>query len=268
MTIVGGILSCVALFLALLAGLELGRWLRRRSRLRDSATAGGDPDASHTAVDGVVFAVLGLLIAFMFAASAARFDERRRLIIDQANALGTAWLRVDLLREDDRAPIRQRMRQWVKDSLDVTRSAPERDPAAVRVRLDELQRLQTEVWQLAVAATDRAPKAQSVTLVLPPLNDWIDLSSTRLAMNNRGPPPMSLPTIIAIALISSVLTGFNMGKTAARSPIHMLAFAGVIAFAVYVIIDLNHPRSGLIRVDAADEAMVQLYASMEPAPRK
>jgi hypothetical protein len=57
-----------------------------------------------------------------------------------------------------------------------------------------------------------------------------------------------------------------MGKRPARSPLHILAFAGVITFAVYVIADLNNARAGLIRVDAADQAMIQLLASMQPAP--
>src|SRR5205085_41228 len=124
-------------------------------------------------------------------------------------------------------------------------------------RLDGLQRLQTEAWVLAVAAADRAPKAQVASmLLLPPINDWIDLSSTRLAMNNRGPPPLSIPTLVAISLVGSVLVGFNLGRSAARSWLHVFAFAGVVTFSVYIIIDLNHHRAGLIRIDAADEAML------------
>lgn len=264
-------LGCVALFLSLLAGLEAGRWLKLHGDRRTTAAAASKApappdDASHAAVDAIVFAVLGLLIAFIFSASATRFDERRKLIVDQANALGTAWLRVDLLPEPDRAPIRQRMRQWVKDSVDTTRTSGDTDPATLRARFDDLQRLQSEVWQLAVASADRSGKSQASMLVLPPINDWIDLSSTRQAMNNRGPPPLALPTLVVMSLVGSILTGYNMGKSTARSPLHMLAFAGVIAFSVYIIVDLNHPRAGLIRVDAADDAMIQLYNSMQPEP--
>jgi len=257
----------IVLFLGLLAGLELGRWLRRRGAPRGAVVESATADASSAAVDAVVFAVLGLLIAFIFSASASRFDERRKLINDQANALGTAWLRLDLLAEADREPIRQRMRQWVKDSLDVLARSAELEPAALRAALDDLQRLQNESWQLAVAATERSPRPQAVMLVLPPINDWIDLTSTRLAMANRGPPPLSIPTLVVMAVVGAVLTGFNMGKSPSRSFLHMLAFAGVITFAVYVIVDLNEARSGLIRVDAADEAMIQLYASMKPDAR-
>ena len=263
-----GIATCVGLFVGLLAALEAGRRLRRRGVAPGAVIESSPSDSGYAAVDAVVFAVLGLLIAFIFSASAARFDERRKLIVDQANALGTAWLRTDLVAEADREPIRQRMREWVKESLEVMRAAPDLDSAEFQRRFDDLSRLQTEAWGLAVAATERAPRGQPATmLLLPPINDWIDLSSTRLAMNHRGPPPMSIPTLIAMALVGSALVGFDMGRSPRRSVAHALAFAGVIAFSVYIIIDLNHHRAGLIRIDAADEPMIQLQASMQPATR-
>jgi hypothetical protein len=69
-----------------------------------------------------------------------------------------------------------------------------------------------------------------------------------------------------MSLVGALLVGHGMGKRPARSPLHILAFAGVITFAVYIIVDLNNARAGLIRIDAADEAMVQLHASMQPTP--
>jgi hypothetical protein len=211
----------------------------------------------------VAFAVLGLLIAFTFTSSASRFDERRKLINDQANALGTAWLRVDLLPEPDREPIRKRMREWVKLTLDVLPRAAELDPLALNAQLRKAQQLQDETWKAAVSAVDRSPKVQYANLVLPPINDWIDLSSTRLQLDNRGLPPLVMPTLVVLSVLASVLVGFGMAKTR-RSLLHMLSFAGAIAFSLYVIADLNSPRAGLIRVDSADDAMKQLYDSMTP----
>jgi hypothetical protein len=71
-----------------------------------------------------------------------------------------------------------------------------------------------------------------------------------------------LPTLIALSITASILAGYNMAKAKKRSVVHMIAFAGAVAFSVFVIIDLNQPRAGLIRVDAADHAMQQLYESM------
>jgi hypothetical protein len=248
--------TSVTLFIAMLGSMEFGRWLRRK-RVENKADI-----VESGAVEGVVFAVLGLLIAFTFNTTASRFDDSRRLIVEQANALGTAWLRVDLLPQSDRGPIRRGMRDWVKLSLDFLPSLTERDSAPFSEHLKEAQRLQDQTWKAAVAAVDRNPKPQYALLVLAPINDWIDLSTTRLEINKRDLPPVVMPTLIFLSLLGAMLAGFAMGGTRSRSPLHMLAFAAAIAFCLYVVIDLNHPRAGLIRVDAADEAMRQLYASM------
>jgi hypothetical protein len=70
-----------------------------------------------------------------------------------------------------------------------------------------------------------------------------------------------------MALVGSLLVGFDMGRSPRRSVAHALVFAGVITFSVYVIIDLNHHRAGLIRIDSADESMIQLQTSMQAATR-
>jgi len=251
-----GIETSFGLFVALLAGLEVGRWLARRRAGPETASA------ESNAADGVVFALLGLMIAFTFTSSAERFDERRKLIIEQANAIGTAWLRVDLLAQPDREPIRRYMQDWVKLYLETVSLPPEEDSSEFKARLTQAQSLQNQAWQAAVAAVDRSNRPQYAILVLSPINDWIDLTSTRVEMSDRGLPPLVMPTLIALAIAGAVLAGFGMAKQQARNPLHILLFAGTIAFSLYVIIDMSHPRSGLIRLDAADNAMRQLYQSM------
>src|SRR5580658_4346128 len=159
-----GIETSLGLFLALLAGLEVGRWLARRRAIPETASA------ESNAADGVVFALLGLMIAFTFTSSADRFDERRKLLIDQANAIGTAWLRVDLLAQPDREPIRRCMRDWVKLYLETASMPPEEGSGEFKARVAEAIRLQDQAWQAAVAAVDRSPKPQYAALVLSPIN--------------------------------------------------------------------------------------------------
>src|SRR4051812_25091523 len=133
------LLTSVVLFLALIGGIEFGRWLRRH---RDEST-----DHNSAAVDGVVFAVLGLMIAFTFNSSASRFDERRELIVEQSNALRTAWLRTELLPEPDREPIRRCMREWVALVLESMHLLND-NPAEWDVQLIKIQDLHREAWRL------------------------------------------------------------------------------------------------------------------------
>lgn len=252
-----GVIISLALFFGLIAGLEGGRRMGRRFR-RQAADEGGG------SADGVLYAVLGLLIAFTFTSAASRFDERRRLIVQQANALGTAWLRVDILQPEHQPEIRKRMRRWVELVCQTQQLAG--DPAQFMAMVEESERLQQEVWQLTIKAVEDHPKPPLAAQTLPPLNDWIDLTSTRLAMNTMDPPPAVLQTIIVLSLAGSVLAGFALSKSPKRSVLHMIAFAGAISLCIYVIQDLNHPRAGLLRVDATDQAMLDLKESMKADP--
>ena len=253
-----GILTSVGLFIGLVIGLKIGQALGKRLR-RDRDP--GDADSGFAAADSVVFAVLGLLIAFTFTTSASRFDERRRLIVQQANALGTANLRLDVLLPDDRAAIRSRMRDWLDVAL--TTSQFVQDPAKLNAALAEADRAQNDVWGLTVAAAERKQQPELVAFVLAPQNDWIDLTTTRLAVSNLGSPPMVLPTVSLLALLASVLAGFNMPQRTAGRPLHMLAFAGAIALSIYIIMDLDEPRTGLINVNAIDQTMIELRKNID-----
>jgi hypothetical protein len=84
-------------------------------------------------------------------------------------------------------------------------------------------------------------------------------------MNDLGLPPLVLPTLIILSLLGSRLAGFGLGGRTGCSALHRLAFAGAVSFSIYVILDLNQPRAGLINVDAVDETMLQLRRSIAPA---
>ena len=249
-----GVAATLGLFIALLVALEIGRWARRRLN---------DPEAyDSTSVETVVFAILGLLIAFTFSSAAARFDERRNLITDQANALRVAWTRLELLPEPDREPIRACMREWVEYVLEFIPADPDAKSVEFHERLIRAEQFQQQAWRLALESADRQAKPQYAALVLNPIDQWRDLSATRVAMFNRGMPVMVIIALIILSLAAAVLAGFNAARRNRRSPLHMLVFAGVISMLLYLTVDLMLPRSGLIRADSADNALRRLYANM------
>jgi hypothetical protein len=262
----GPLLLMIALFGGLLAALEVGRVIGRRRRAQGAeGDQGSEPGTA--AAEGVVFALLGLLVAFTFTHSAARFDRRRELIIRQANAFGTAWLRLDTLAPDRRERIRAPMRRWLDIAGNV--SAYTADERRLREALAEADRAQQEAWRQAVAALDERGEPPLKGFVLAPFNDWIDLTTERVTMDDLGLPPMVLPTLAVLALLAALLTGFEFARR--RSPLHAVVFAGAVTFSIYIILDLNEPRSGLIRVDATDRVMRDLRASLAgnadaPAP--
>lgn len=250
-------LVAFALFVGILALGVLGHRLgaRRIEALGDDARAG------LGAIEGAVFALMGLLVAFTFSGAANRFDARRDLVVQESNAIGTAWLRIDLLPADAQPALRDAFRRYVDQRLEIYRTLD--DEAAARSAIARAEATQGVIWSLALAAVPTAPLPQAATLVVPALNEMIDISATRGMALHLHPPRVVYAMLFGVVLASALLAGYAMAESRAPSRLHLVGFALIVALSVYVILDLEHPRRGLIRVDAADQMLVDLRASMD-----
>jgi hypothetical protein len=257
----GFVENSVTFSLTLLLGILLAMEVGRRFGIAIAAR-GGERDVKGVgAAEGAVFALLGLLIAFTFSGAATRFEERRHLITQEANAIGTAYLRIDLLAEDARAPLRDLFRRYLDTRLASYRHVD--DMAATQANLAEGAALQNEIWAKAVAAI-QAPAAasQAGMLFLPALNEMIDITTTRLIATRNHPPAVIYLLLGVLSLVAALLAGFSMSTNRSRSWLHMLVFAIMMSVTLFVVLDLEYPRRGLIRIDGADLVLVELRASM------
>jgi hypothetical protein len=246
----------VSVFLGMLLFLAVGRRLgiRRRAHETEGAATGA------RVVEGAVFGLLGLLVAFTFSGAAARFDIRRQLIVEETNAIGTAYLRLDLLPTASQPALRARFRQYVEARLTAYRKLP--DIAAAQAEETRAKQVQGDIWRQAVAAGQEAGSPQAMMLLLPALNAMINLTTTRTLATRMHPPTLIFGMLFGLALASALLAGYGMAGTQSHRWLHMLVFAAVIALAVYVILDLEFPRLGLIRFQAFDQALADLLESM------
>jgi hypothetical protein len=247
----------IALFVGMLVLLETGRRLGLRQLAQDSEAA----QSGFGVVGGAIFALMGLLIAFTFSGAASRFDTRRQLVVEEANAIGTAYLRLDLLPANAQPAMRESFRQYVEARLDAYRKLP--DIVAAKQALARTNQFQGQIWRQALAACQEGPQATTM-LLLPSLNAMIDITTTRSVATQIHPPLVIFAMLCVLALASSLLAGYSMaGGRLSSCWIHMLAFAVIMAVTVYVILDLEYPRLGLIRVDAVDQVLVDLRDSMK-----
>jgi hypothetical protein len=252
-----GPILCVVLFAVTLVLVEAGRRFgaARLAADRDGATAGVG------AVEAAVFALLGLLVAFTFSGAASRFDARRHLIVEETNQIGTAWQRLDLLPENGQQRLRDLFRRYVDSRLEAYRKLP--DIAASERELVRTVQLQEEIWALAVALSRDSASHPTVGLqLLPALNEMFDIRSTRIMAARIHPPPIVFVMLAALTLTAAALVGYDMGGGRSRNWLHIVGFAAAISLTVYVIVDLEYPRVGLIRVDAADRMLIELRESM------
>ena len=242
----------------MLVMLEIGR------RIGASQLA-KNPESARTGtgtIEAAVFALLGLLIAFTFSGAVSRFDDRRHLIVEEANAIGTAYLRLDLLPADDQPPLRESFRKYVDSRLQAYRKL--RNTQAAKAEFSNSLKLQREIWTLAVAASQAEGAASSAPmLLLPALNQMIDITTTRAMALQLHPPLIIFGMLFLVALASALLAGYGMAGGETRRWLHVIGFAVVIGLTVYVILDIEFPRFGLIRIDAFDQALVDLLNSMK-----
>jgi hypothetical protein len=244
------VILCAGLFAALWAALEIGRILARHDLNRAKQFSGG-------AADSAVFALLGLLIAFTFSGAAGRFDHRRELIVTEANAIGTAWLRIDLVAAEAQVGLREGFRSYIESRK--AAYAVVADDAAFRAALERSGQLQKKLWQQATDAgrgAGASPDAHK--LLLPALNEMFDIATTRAMANEMHPPTAIYAMLFALVLVASILAGFSMGAHGSRSWIHMIAFAATMAIAITIIIDMEYPRIGAITVDAFERDALEL----------
>lgn len=250
------LLLTLALFAGMVACFETGRRVGVHRLAKDADLAKG-----AGAAEGAVFALMGLLLAFTFSGAASRFEERKWFINTEANAIGTAYLRLDLLPDETQAPLRDLFRRYVDLRVSAYRNAQNQDE--VIAALAKCSAMQTEIWKQSMAAM-RLPGAssQATMLLTPALNDMFDITATRLMATRNHPPAVIFALLAVLALLSALLVGYGTSANKRRSWFHHITFALVISLSFYVILDLEYPRLGLIKVDSADQALLDVGASM------
>lgn len=232
--------------------LETGRRIGRKQIVID-------PKGSHQGlgpVEAAVFGLMGLIIALTFSGATERFDHRRLLIIDEANAIGTAYLRVDLLPDDAQPAIRRYFRDYLETRIELYKNLSDRNKAADLEQ--KTASLQMKIWQASVAAGHRSDNISASLLLLPALNSMIDICGTRTAIRQIHQPNIIFLVMIILALVCSLIAGFGMAVQKSRSWIHLIGFTLVLLITIIVIIDMEYPRVGFIRIDALDVLLTDL----------
>jgi hypothetical protein len=212
-------------------------------------------------IETAIFGLLGLIFAFTYSGAATRFEARRAITVQEANNIGTAYLRLDLLPPALRDPLRAKMGEYGRMHLAAYDALP--DDQAYTAKLAQAKAMQAQIWTEVVAAVREAPP-QVALLLLPPFNDMIDITTTHEALVAVHTPGMVLATLFGLALFCSVLAGYGLAGSQSWSRyLHMMGFALVITAVIYVVMDYDYPRLGLIRVDFADQALRATVAAMK-----
>jgi hypothetical protein len=248
-----------ALVAAVIAGTLLsdecgGRLGRRRGR-----GAGTD---SVEAVGTIVAAELGLLaflLAFSFGIVASRFDARRHMVLDEANAIGTTFLRAEMLPPAERSSVRHLLRRYAAVRLAATTGAP------IDQVLQQSEQIHDQLWRAAVAAAAADARALPTGLFIESLNEVIDLHTARVMAALRNRMPLAVWVVLmAVGLLAFFTLGYQAGlTTTGRSPA-TLVLALTFGAVLWLVADLDRPGEGFLRV--SQEPMVEVQRTMSRVP--
>jgi hypothetical protein len=235
------------ILLGLLLAVELGFRLGRRTLARR-----GEREAGQFAtVQGASLGLLALLLGFSFAGAASRFIERQDLIAEEANAIGTAWLRAELLGEPHRSELQGRIERYLAHRVEVSRGLRLSISATTLAEIDAHLR---GIWEAARAGVTASP-ALTLTVVAP-INEVIDLHAKRVAAGQKHLPTLVMVLLVLCSVLSMATIGFGTGLGGWRCFPMTFSLAVLISAALWTTVDLDHSRVGLIRLD--DSALESL----------
>jgi hypothetical protein len=239
-------------FIVLLLMVEIG------ARFGERASVGTDQLRHEQLVagrDGVGL-LLSLLLGFTLAMVLSRFDQRKQLIVDEANTIGTATLRAQLLSEPARSKVAALLRDYVDARIEFSRSAlgsQDFDRSVARTK-----ELQDTMWEQSVEVAHLAPNPIT-SIFIQSLNDVIDLSEKRMAMLENRVPPAIWVMLLLISLLTCFTTGMSVRR---RFWFVMMLSPLMISIVIALIADLNSPRTGLIQIGR--QSMERLQRDLQP----
>lgn len=244
------LLIAFGLVIGVVGAHEFGFWLGSLTRSAD------DPfDRQVALVRTSTAALVAFLIGFAFSGAASRFIDRQDIIVKEANALGTAFLRADTITEPQRSDLKAALKEYAADRATLL-SRQERDQ--IEPLLAKVRGLHERMWKSAIEATqDNAPL---MAVVLPPINEVIDLHSVHLAMARRHLPIPIIAMLLGTAAIGFGMIGFGNGRVGRRFSLLDAVYGVVLTVALWMTIDLDYPGMGLIRV--SNLPIVETLAAM------
>jgi hypothetical protein len=244
------LLIAMGLLVGVVAAHEIGFWLGSLTRSADEPF-----DRQIGLVRTFTAALVAFLMGFAFSGAASRFINRLDVIVKEANALSTAYLRADTIAEPQRSELKAALKEYTADRITLL-SREGRDQ--IEPLLAKVSGLHERMWRSAINAThDNAPL---MAVVLPPINEVIDLHSEHLAMARRHMPTPIMAVLLGTAAISVGLIGFGNGRVGRRFSALDAVYGAVLGAALWMTIDLDYPGIGIIRV--SNLPFVEILAAM------
>ncbi|OQA02701.1 MAG: hypothetical protein BWY69_00911 [Planctomycetes bacterium ADurb.Bin401] len=237
-----------------MAAIKVGTYLGNHRRKKPDH----ESEASLGTIIGSTLALLGFLLVFTFGIAAERFDERKGLLLEEINAIGTTHLRAGLLPEPHKTEVRKLLREYV--DLRVNLEAKVTKPNQIRETEKKSEALQQEMWKQAEALSTSQRDAVSA-LFINSLNDLIDLHTSRLTIFMYRIPMIIWYVLYSSTVISMLAVGYQAGISGKKSFKNSIVLALTFTVVIMLVMDLDRAVSGTLRV--SQKPMQQLRLKLK-----
>jgi hypothetical protein len=253
-TLLSLFLVTVALLMACSeVGLVSGRFINRNAPERDRKPLG-------SGVTGAVLGLLAFMLAFTFGSAANRFAERKHLLLEEANAIGTAYLRAQLVAHPHGDAVQALLRKYVDARLEAVAAIQSKDDKRLTQVLADADVTHAQFWLQIVELSKQHPDSVMVWFLASAVNDVIDLHTKRVVVGLHNRIPHSIwMTIYFIAIMAMALTGYEIGLAYRRGALATLAMVMTFSAVMVLIVDLDRPAQSMFSVD--QQAMAALQKS-------
>jgi hypothetical protein len=247
-------LILLAVILAATAiGLIIGRLARKKSEaLREP----------FSVMQAVLLGFMSLVLAFDLSLAVGRYQDRRAATVDDANAIGTTYLRAETLHEPMRTASMRLLRQYMDTRIRIARARPE--SSEQRQAAAASSRLQRQLWDLAGQALNQSPIDTAPRLYVESLNEAFDSRSSRVSSLGNRVPTAVLVLELVVAAVALASLGLHL-STIGRGVLTVIVAAPLIVSTLLVTFDLDRPTRGLIRVPDGPLTAVRATMDLPPA---
>ncbi len=194
-----------------------------------------------------IFGLVALLLGFSFSATSNRYELRQRVVLDQANAVGTCYQRAGLLDDTSRDRIQEILRRYLQTRVDQYREGD--SPSAFAKYQGLVNDTLAQLWSTIEDVNRQYPDMVRNSHIVPAANEVIDLSSTRTWANRNHLPDPVLLLLLMCVVISGVLLGHSSGQSGRRHIGLWIASNLLFGLVLFIVLDFDRPQTGLIRVD-------------------
>jgi hypothetical protein len=248
----------IALFGSMIGSRELGGWLHRKTVGPTDGTPEDGVDKSFI-ITGML-GLLALLLAFTFSLSLNRFEERRAMVVTESNAIGTAEMRVRMLPSPHDAKLAGLLQAYARTRLAYGLSNME----GKRALMSKASAQRSEIQAATIAAIGPEARNSLGVLITPAINDVLDSGAAREALNAARIPSTIVIALVGYTLLTAAMLGYALTGTRARQRPATIVLFVLFALAIAMILDLDRPQRGTIRVDQTP--MQQLVDGFAPLP--